>query len=171
METVRRRRIRIAAAAIFISALSAFGYSALFSQQRAPDVQFQTLKGETISTADLRGKVVLVNFWATDCVTCMKEMPHIVETWNKYQRQGFETVAVAMKYDPPNYVAAYAEKNRLPFKVALDVRGEVAEGFGRIRLTPTTFIIDRRGNIVKRYLGEPDFAQLHRLLEEKLGES
>ena len=165
------RSLRIAAGAIFVIALSVFGYFALFPQQRAPDVQFQTLKGETIATQDLRGKVVLVNFWSTDCVTCMKEMPRIVETWNKFHDRGFETVAVAMKYDPPNYVAAYAEKNRLPFKVALDVRGEVAEGFGRIRLTPTTFIIDRRGNIVKQYLGEPDFASLHRLIEEKLGET
>ena len=159
---------RLVAGAILLVALSVFGYFSLFSQQRAPEVQFQTLKGETIGTRDLRGKVVLVNFWSTDCVTCIKEMPHLVETWNKYNAQGFETIAVAMKYDPPSYVVAFAEKNRLPFKVAIDVRGEVALGFGGIRLTPTTFLIDRRGNIVKQYLGEPDFPALHSLVEAKL---
>jgi peroxiredoxin len=168
MHAASKSRVRVAAAAIFAIALSVFGYFALFADERAPEVEFRTLGGETIATSDLRGKVVLVNFWSTDCVTCIKEMPHMVETWNKYNARGFEMVAVAMKYDPPNYVLAYAEKNRLPFKVALDISGDAARRFGEIRLTPTSFLIDRRGNVVKRYLGEPDFAQLHALVEEKL---
>ncbi|HWN30847.1 MAG TPA: TlpA family protein disulfide reductase, partial [Burkholderiales bacterium] len=53
-------------------------------------------------------------------------------------------------------------------QVALDVHGNLAQAFGDVQLTPTTFIIDKRGNIIKRILGEPDFAQLHRLIEEKL---
>ena len=137
----------------------------------APEVQFNTLKGERINTSDLRGKVVLVNFWATSCVTCMAEMPRIIETFNKYKGQGFETVAVAMDYDPPNYVLAYAQQKQLPFKVALDVDGSVARSFGNVRLTPTTFIIDKRGRVIKQYLGEPDFAQLHALLEAQLKEA
>ena len=163
------------AAAITLVAALAFGilsvtYRAMFAPNPVPEVKFSTLTGEAINTSDLRGKVVLVNFWATSCVTCVKEMPHIIETYNKFKGRGFETVAVAMEYDPANYVIAYAEKNKLPFKVALDVQGEAARRFGNIRLTPTTFIVDRRGNIVKQYLGEPDFAQLHALLQEKLDE-
>ena len=104
----------------------------------------------------------MVNFWATSCITCVGEMPKIIETYNKYHGQGFETIAVAMSYDPPNYVLNYTEKNKLPFKVALDIRGDLARSFGDIRLTPTTFIIDKRGNIVKQYLGEPDFAPVAR---------
>jgi peroxiredoxin len=168
--TLSRRTLRLSAAAAFAMALCVCGYFALFPDQRAPDVQFQTITGETLGTRDLRGKVVLVNFWSTDCVTCIHEMPRIIETWKKYNAQGFETVAVAMKYDPPNYVVAFTEKNRLPFKVALDLRGEVAQQFGDIRLTPTSFLIDKRGNIVKRYLGEPDFARFQSLIEEKLKE-
>jgi peroxiredoxin len=137
----------------------------------APQVTFVSLQGEKITTADLRGKVVLVNFWATDCVTCVKEMPAVVATYNKYQAQGFETIAVAMKHDPPNYVLNYTEKNKLPFKVALDPVGELAKAFGEVKLTPTTFIIDKQGKLVMRILGEPDFAKLHVLLEEKLRES
>lgn len=158
---------------ILLVAAAAMGfvlYSAFFDKTAAPPVTFVSLQGEKITTADLRGKVVLVNFWATDCPTCIKEMPDIVKTYNKYRAQGFETIAVAMKHDPPNYVLNYTEKNALPFKVALDPQGELARAFGEVKLTPTTFIIDRRGNIVNRILGEPDFARLHALLEEKLKE-
>jgi len=158
---------------ILLVAAAAMGfvlYSAFFDKTAAPPVTFVSLQGEKITTADLRGKVVLVNFWATDCPTCIKEMPDIIKTYNKYRAQGFETIAVAMKHDPPNYVLNYTEKNALPFKVALDPQGELARAFGEVKLTPTTFIIDKRGNIANRILGEPDFAKLHALLEEKLKE-
>jgi peroxiredoxin len=137
----------------------------------APQVTFVSLQGEKITTGSLRGKVVLVNFWATDCVTCIKEMPDITATYNKYRARGFETIAVAMRHDPPNYVLNYVEKNKLPFRVALDPMGELAKAFGEVKLTPTTFVIDKRGKIVTRILGEPDFAKLHQLLEEKLKET
>lgn len=136
----------------------------------APQVKYVTIGGETITTADLRGKVVMVNFWATDCAPCVAEMPKIVETYNRYRARGFETIAVAMSYDPPNRVLDYAGRNRLPFKVALDLSGELERGFA-VQFTPTTFIIDRRGNLVKRYLGEPDFARLRALLDSKLGQT
>ena len=117
-----------------------------------------------------KGKVVLVNFWATDCPVCLREMPRLVETHRKFQARGFETVAVAMWYDPPISVVDYAEKNKLPFKVAFDPVGENGKAFGDVTLTPTTFVIDKRGNIVSRILGEPDFKKLHELLETKLAE-
>ena len=143
-----------------------------FHTQRAmaPAVTFLTLKGERIAMSDLRGKVVLVEFWATDCVTCVREMPQLAATHEKYLARGYETIAVAMRYDPPNYVVAYAERNRLPFTVAFDPVGELAKAFGEVKLTPTTFVIDRRGAIVARMLGERDFARLHALVEEKLNE-
>ena len=139
-------------------------------ERPAPPVAFATIKGEKIAMSSLRGKVVLVNFWATDCAVCLKEMPELVAMHQKFQARGFETVAVAMRYDPPIRVVDYAEKTALPFKVAFDPVGEHAKAFGDLTLTPTTFVIDKRGNIVYRVLGEPDFKKLHALLEEKLGE-
>jgi peroxiredoxin len=143
-----------------------------FTSQRAmaPPVTFLSLKGERIAMGQLRGKVVLVEFWATDCATCVKEMPELAATYEKYRARGFETIAVAMRYDPPNYVMAYTERNRLPFTVAFDPMGEVAKAFGDVKLTPTTFLIDRRGAIVARILGERDFTRLQALIEEKLNE-
>ena len=145
-------------------------YNATFNKSITPQVTFVSIKGERITVADLRGKVALVNFWATDCAICVKEMPQLVETHQKYQSRGFETIAVAMRHDPPNYVLAYVEKNALPFKVVLDPMGEIAKAFGDVKLTPTTFIIDKRGNVVKKIVGEPDFKKLHELLEKKLAE-
>ena len=140
----------------------------LFKKEAAPAVTFKMLNGEQVTTASLKGKVVLVNFWATSCSTCIAEMPDMVDTYNKFQGRGLELIAVAMNYDPPNYVLNYAQTRDLPFKVALDTDGSAAKSFGDVKLTPTTFLIDKEGNIVKRYVGKPEFPALHQLLEKSL---
>ena len=134
----------------------------------APQVHFATLAGNTFATSDLRGKVVLVNFWATWCADCIKEMPKMIETHRKYAPRGYEVVAVAVQSDRPEQVAAFAQRRALPFKVALDTTGEVARSFGRVRVTPVSVLIDRHGRIVKRYVGEPDWAELHGTLDKLL---
>lgn len=151
-------------------AAGVLAYAFLPRTAAAPDVSFPTLKGEQLAMTALRGKVVLVEFWATDCVTCVKEMPELVATYEKYRARGFETIAVAMRYDPPNYVVAYAERNRLPFTVAFDPVGKIAQAFGEVKFTPTTFVVDKRGNIVARLIGARDFSSLNALIEEKLKE-
>ena len=156
------------AAALLIAAVAYFTLSA---QQAAPNVTFTGLDGKKFTSESLRGKVVMVNFWATSCATCVKEMPQMVETYNKFRGQGLEFVAVAMSYDPPNYVLNYAETRKLPFKVALDSGGDLAKQFGDVAMTPTTFVIGKDGKILKRYLGEPDFASLHALLQKSLSAS
>jgi peroxiredoxin len=140
----------------------------LLKREPAPVATFNTLQGEQLSTSALRGKVVLVNFWATSCGSCIAEMPQMVGTFNKYREQGFELVAVAMSYDPPQYVQNYAETRQLPFKVALDANGSNAKAFGDVQLTPTAFLIDKEGNIIKRFVGVPDEAGLHNLIEKAL---
>lgn len=160
--------IKPALIAAAIAGLGAAAYFSLNSQANAPEVTFIGIDGEKISPQSLRGKVVVVNFWATSCATCVAEMPKMVETYNKYKAQGLEFVAVAMKYDPPNYVVNYAQTRQLPFKVALDLSGAAAKAYGDVALTPTTFVIDKQGKILKRYVGEPEFPALHKLLEKAL---
>lgn len=94
----------------------------------------------------------------------------LVETHRKFAPRGYETVLVAMSYDPPNQVAAFAHNRTLPFRMALDTDGEIARRFGEVRVTPTTFILDRQGRILKQYLGEPDAAGLHALLDKALAD-
>lgn len=137
----------------------------------APESTFVLLDGTRKATSDLHGKVTLVNFWATSCTTCVAEMPHIISTYEKYHAQGFDTLAVAMSYDPPSYVVNYAQTRRLPFPVAIDNTGVVAQAWGDVKLTPTTYLVNKRGQIVKRYIGEPDFPELHRLIEQLLAQA
>ena len=119
----------------------------------------------------LEGKVALVNFWATTCTTCVAEMPELIRTHERFQPRGFETVAVAMSYDPVEWVLNYSRSRQLPFKVALDRNGDLARSWGDVKLTPTTFLLDKQGQIVKRYVGAPDFAALHQLIEQLLAQA
>jgi thiol-disulfide isomerase/thioredoxin len=109
-----------------------------------------------------------VNFWATWCADCIKEMPKMIETHRKYAPRGYEVVAVAVQSDNPQQVAQFTQRRDLPFKVALDTTGAVARSFGRVRVTPVSVLIDRHGHIVKRYVGEPDWAELHAQVEKLL---
>ncbi|OYU46285.1 MAG: redoxin [Burkholderiales bacterium PBB4] len=137
----------------------------------APDTHFVLLDGSRKQTTDLRGKVALVNFWATSCTTCVAEMPQMVQTFEKYKAQGFTTVAVAMQYDPPSYVVNFVNSRKLPFDVAIDNTGAVAKAWGEVQITPTTYLVNKRGEIVKRFVGTPDFAELHSLIEKLLAQA
>lgn len=160
---------RIALAATLLGAVMAL--SGCSGAQSAPPSTFVLLDGSTKTSADLQGKVTLVNFWATSCATCVAEMPKVIATYNKYQSQGYDTLAVAMRYDPPSYVVNYTETRRLPFKVAIDNTGAVAKAWGDVQLTPTTFLVNKRGQIVKKFVGQPDFSALHVLIEKLLAET
>lgn len=153
---------------LIVVALAVVGYLSVSKKETIPDVTFINLQGKKITSQDLRGKVVMINFWATSCTTCVKEMPEMIETFKKYNGQGLEFVAVAMAYDPPNYVLNFVETRKLPFTVALDTQGELAKAFGDIQLTPTTLVVDKDGHVIKKYVGEPDFPALHQLLEKAL---
>jgi peroxiredoxin len=160
-----------------LALIAAIGLAAAFlawrtlaAREPAPAVSYTLLDGSKASTEAMRGKVLLVNFWATSCTTCVAEMPQIVATHEKFKSRGYDTVAVAMAYDPPAYVARFAETRKLPFGVAIDNTGAIAKAFGDVQMTPTTFLIDKQGRVVKRYLGAPDFAALHALIGELLAE-
>jgi len=159
------------AAVVALALAVALGVSLNTGAAAAPASTFVLLDGSKKSTEDLKGKVTLVNFWATSCVTCVGEMPKVIATYDKYHARGYDTLAVAMSYDPPSYVVNFAETRKLPFKVAIDNTGAVAKAWGDVALTPTTFIVNKRGEIVKRYVGEPDFAELHKLIEKLLAEA
>ena len=164
----KKFRLFATIAIVTVALLGGLFYFSLSAKPAMPLVTFTNLKGDKIQAQQLRGKVVMVNFWATSCATCIAEMPQMVETYQKYHAQGLEYIGVAMSEDPPNYVVNYAETRQLPFQVALDTDGSLARAFGNVRMTPTTFLIDKQGHILKRYLGKPSFEELHGLLEQAL---
>ena len=162
----RRRHLALGTSWLAMAGMGLCGLSACSQRESAPEVAYTLLDGRSAALASHQGKVLLVNFWATSCSTCVAEMPQLVATHEKYKAQGYDTLAVAMSYDTPAYVANFAESRKLPFGVAIDHTGAVAKGFGDVRLTPTSFLIDKQGKIVKRYVGAPDFAALHGLIED-----
>jgi peroxiredoxin len=114
---------------------------------KAPDATFTTITGKKIALKDLRGKPVIVTFWATDCPGCIKEIPDLIDFYTQYHKQGLEIIAVAMYYDPPNHVITLTEDLQLPYHVALDLNAEHAHTFGDVQLIPSTFLISPDGLI------------------------
>lgn len=168
-----RMRTKTVWTALAVLALAALGTWLYLSTapQPAPPSNFVLLDASQRSTEDLRGKVTLVNFWATSCTTCVAEMPELIATHHKYHARGFDTLAVAMSYDPPSYVVNFVETRKLPFQVALDNTGAIAKAWGDVQLTPTTYLVNKRGEIVKTYVGAPNFQELHQLIEKLLAQA
>lgn len=121
---------------------------------------FHCLDGRTLSLDALRGRPVLVNFWATTCPVCRKEMPDLVALYEDLNAQGLEVIAVAMPYDRPDHVLAFTEREKLPFPVALDIEGRAMHAFGDVKVTPTHVLIDPEGNVVYRHRGSADWGKL-----------
>ena len=141
----------------------------LLHKPAAPNVTYTTIDGKKISMDSLKGKVVLVSFWATDCRICNEEMPDLINTYNAYQSKGFEVIAVAMPYDPPAQLLNYVTQKKLPFPVMQDGFGDVTQAFGNIYATPTAFLFDKHGRRLNRTVGILDFALLRATLDKELG--
>jgi peroxiredoxin len=168
LRSASKRLIKIAAFALVLSTGLYLGTRYAAPLEKAPSVAYTLLDGKASNIDQLRGKVVLVNFWATSCTTCVREMPEIAATHEKFKARGYDTLAVAMQYDRPEYVTNFAQTRKLPFDVAFDANGDVAQRFGKIQLTPTSVLINKQGEVVKRYVGVPDFAAMHQLIEKLL---
>lgn len=151
--------------------LAACGASTDAVSLASKPVQYTTIAGTTFDSASLKGKVTLVNFWATSCTTCVKEMPMMVQQFKTFETQGYRHIAVAMDYDSVPFVKQFAAERALPFDVVHDADGKIAQAFGNVKLTPTTFLIDRQGAIVKRYVGAPKEAELSAAIAQLIAKS
>ncbi|MDQ7037766.1 MAG: TlpA disulfide reductase family protein [Aquificota bacterium] len=120
--------------------------------KEAPDFEATTLDGRRIKLSDLRGKIVLLNFWATWCPPCREEMPIFVRVYRKYKNRGFEIVAVSTDSGPEG-VRNFIKEFRINFPVVLDQKGKLARLY-RVQGLPTSFLINREGKVVKVRLGE-----------------
>jgi peroxiredoxin len=165
------RFFAFAIVALSVSGAATVGLRGVNTHALAPNSTYTLLDGSRSNIESLRGKVVLVNFWATSCASCVHEMPQLVDMHQKFSARGYETLAVAMRYDPPAYVIRFAETRKLPFGVVIDNTGEIAKSFDQVELTPTSVLINKRGEIAERYVGEPDFAAVHKRVEQLLAET
>lgn len=154
--------------------LGSFGATTLpgcSAKTLAPNFAYTLLDGQVGDTRSLFGQVVLVNFWATTCAVCVKEMPALVALHQSLAAQGLRTLAVSVRSDPPARVAAYAEQQRLPFGVAIDHTGAIAQAFGGVRATPSFFVIDKKSRIAEQWQGAPDFETLPKRLRALLAKA
>jgi peroxiredoxin len=140
--------------------LSVLIFVTTFTAKPAPLFNVKDIYGKNIALAQLKGSPVLINFWATSCPSCVRDMPNWISLYQAYQAKGVKVIAVAMSYDDLEYVKTFAAARQLPFSVVYDADGELAKSFGDIRLTPTTAWIDRSGQWVETSLGD---ISLHRL--------
>jgi peroxiredoxin len=152
---------------VLLLAASYYGYKSA-GLQTAPDIDFRIIDGRTLNLKQLQGHPVLVVFWATSCPGCIKEMPHLIDLYHDLAPRGLEIIAVAMAYDPPDRVLAMHQHKQIPYPIALDVQGEVASAYGDVQQTPTTFLIDPNGRVVKQTIGRLDMAQLRANLHSML---
>jgi peroxiredoxin len=120
-------------------------------QKLADDFALKTAEGPTLKLSEQRGKVVLVNFWATWCPPCKEEMPAMQRLHERYQKDGFVLLAVSVDADP-RVVRPYVTGHRFTFPVALDSKMEVANAYG-VRALPASFIIDRDGTLAAMAIG------------------
>jgi len=153
-----------------LSLLAALGYL-LFAPaglQAAPAQTFKIIDGRSLELTALQGKPVLITFWATSCPGCVKEIPHLITLYEEFNPHGLEIIGVAMADDLPNRVLEMHKRKRIPYPIALDVDSSAALAFGDVHLTPTSFLIDPQGRIVKHKIGELDIPALRQQIKSML---
>jgi len=142
----------------------------------APEVTFKDLDGKDVPLSQYKGKVVLVNFWATWCEPCQVEIPWLIEMQQKYSSKGFTILGVDVDEEGNNVVSAYTAKQRfnvngekLPMNYPI-LRGNdaVADKFGGLLGYPTSFLISRDGKIVKKVQGLVDYDEIKNAIEGQL---
>lgn len=153
--------IRSIAAVVLLAAIGAHA-------KPAPEFTLKSLDGHTVRLADFRGKVVLLNFWATWCAACNVEMPRLVEQYRKHRWEGLEIVGVSMDDSGEGVIAKFAKAKHVDYTV---VKGDdgVAKAYGGVRFLPQTFVIDRNGAIVRSIAGPPEEREFEELIKRLLG--
>ncbi len=118
----------------------------------APDLLLRSVDGTTLNLSDYRGKVILVDFWATWCPPCQRMVPELVALYEKYASRGLVVIGVALDREGAQVVEPFVKKNGVNYLVALGDM-DTAGAFGGISSIPATFIIDREGRLVRKLTG------------------
>ena len=136
----------------------------------APSSTLQDLKGNPVSLSDFQGKVVVLDFWATWCPPCVREIPHFIELYEQYKDQGFAMVGISLDHQGVSVVKSFVQKYRVNYPILM-ADGQVDKAYGGITYIPTTFVIDAAGNIRQKYVSYQDKAVFEADIKALLAEA
>jgi peroxiredoxin len=159
MRTRRFSPLHFILVALILAPSFGFGVWSWTRAHTAPEADFTLIGGQPLSLSQLRGRTVLLSFWATDCRPCLREMPALANMYDKLRPHGFEILAVAMAHDTPARIYDFSQRFALPYPIALDLDGSLAQRFG-VQAIPRAFLISPDGEIVADILGEIDLRAL-----------
>jgi peroxiredoxin len=137
---------------IMVSFMFVFGNAQPAKEQKAPNFSLKTENGKLIELSKLKGKAVVVNFWATWCGPCRAEIPDFIKVYNTYKSKGLEIIGISLDEDGWTKVKPFIDKNNMNYPVVLgDMK--VVRDYGNPEAIPTTFFIDKKGNIIDQQVG------------------
>ncbi len=138
------------------------------SRPATPAFALNNLQGQPINNDRLQGKVTLINFWYPSCPGCVSEMPKLVKMSQDYQGKDFQILAIAVPIDPLASVQEYVKQRQLPFDVMFDENKTVTKSFIKNELYPTSILLNKRGQILQQFVGEPNFKDLYQTVDGEL---
>jgi len=147
-----------------LGALLGYLWLAPAGQPAAPQANFADIQGNNFTLEQLRGKPVIVNFWATECPGCVNEIPLLVDMYKKHSAQNLVIIGVAMGYDPESQVREMVRRKNMNYPIVLDSQDDLVKAFN-IKVTPTTVFIGKDGKIYKRKLGEMSHTELETTIQ------
>jgi len=152
-------------AVLFVIGLTASALAQTGS--KAPDFKLQTSDNKDVTISGLKGKVVLLNFWATWCGPCVREIPDFLEVYDQYKSKGFEIIGVSLDAGEWEKVTPFVAKMKMTYPV---VKGDnaVVQAYGNFNAIPTSFFIDRKGVVVHQKTGAMTKSELEAILKKLL---
>lgn len=134
----------------------------------APSFKAQTVDNKPLTTDSLKDKPYLAVFWSTDCPTCVKEIPELIELQHKYHDKGFNVIAIALPHDNTKAIKAMREQKGMNYPIIYDQDGKISQAFGGIQVTPTNFLVSPEGKITLQQLGLMDMTDVKKRIEAML---
>ncbi|MBR9978657.1 MAG: TlpA family protein disulfide reductase [Bacteroidetes bacterium] len=135
--------------------------------EEAPAFSLKDKEGKTFSPESLKGKIIVLNFWATWCPPCRAEIPAFKNVYEKYKSKGVEILGVSLDHKGWSVITPFVDKYKINYPVVLG-GAEIAKAYGNVRSIPTTFIIDRDGNVVGSHVGAMNEQELIKSFEKFL---